>query len=388
MNRWFASALLVAYFSSSVHGETYSIETIAGTGKPGNNGAAGQALQTNIDQPFGVEIGPDGALYITEVGQHRVRRLDLKSGQLTTVAGCGKKGYGGDGGPATEALLNEPYEVRFDPQGNMVFVEMQNHVVRRVDRKTGAIQTIAGTGRPGYGGDGGPATKAEFRQPHSIAFDRAGALYIADIGNHRVRRIDPETGLIQSIAGNGEKKLPVSGSKAAGQAIFGPRALVADGPWLWIALREGNSVWRLNFESGLITHVAGSGKKGFSGDGGNPLAATFDGPKGIAIDPGGSIVVMDTENQAVRQIDLGRAPSARLPARGPRLAASAATADRPAKRCSTVRTEYARRATVRSMLAIRTTIVSAGSARQRAGQGVRNTVADYARSMPNSAAIG
>jgi DNA-binding beta-propeller fold protein YncE len=342
MNHWFAYVVLAICFSASAQAGTYTIETIAGTGRPGNNGDAGPAMQTNIDQPFGVEVGPDGALYITEVGQHRVRRLDLQSGQLTTVAGCGQKGYAGDGGPATEALLNEPYEVRFDPQGNMVFVEMQNHIVRRVDRKTGVIQTIAGTGHPGYGGDGGPATKAEFRQPHSIAFDRVGALYIADIGNHRVRRINPETDVIQSIAGTGEKKLPVSGSKAAGQAIFGPRALVVDGPWLWIALREGNSVWRLNFESGLIAHVAGSGKKGFSGDGGNPLAATFDGPKGIAIDPGGSMAVMDTENQAVRQIDLGLGIIRTIAGQGPKArgfggdggSASEALFDRPHGICT------------------------------------------------------
>jgi DNA-binding beta-propeller fold protein YncE len=293
---------------------------VAGTGQPGNNGNAGAARKTNVDQPFGVEIGPDGALYITEVGQHRVRRLDLKSGWLTTVAGCGQKGYAGDGGPATAAQLNEPYEVRFDPQGNMVFVEMQNHVIRQVDRQTGTIRTIAGTGQPGYAGDGGPAPKAQFLQPHSIAFDRVGALYVADIGNHRIRRIDPETGIIQSIAGTGEKKLPVTGSKAQGQALFGPRALVVEGPWLWIALREGNSIWRLNLESGLISHIAGSGKKGFSADDGKPLDAAFDGPKGLALDRQGRIVVMDTENQAVRWIDLtqdmirtiaGQGPAAR-----------------------------------------------------------------------------
>jgi streptogramin lyase len=304
MNRCIAATLLIITSAGSIRADTYTIETVAGTSKPGNNGDSGLATETNIDQPFGVEVGPDGALYITEVGQHRVRRLDLKSGQLTTVAGCGRKGYAGDGGPATEALLNEPYEVRFDSQGNMIFVEMQNHLVRRVDRQTGKISTIAGTGRAGFAGDGGPATKAEFRQPHSITFDRDGALYIADIGNHRVRRIDPKSGVIESIAGNGEKKLPVSGTKAAGQAIFGPRALVVDGSKLWIALREGNSIWQLDLPSGSITHVAGSGRKGFSADAGKPLETTFDGPKGIAIDRGGRIQIMDTENQAVRELDL------------------------------------------------------------------------------------
>ncbi|HXT57776.1 MAG TPA: hypothetical protein VN699_04035, partial [Pirellulales bacterium] len=116
-----------------------NIETVAGTGRAGDNGGEGPALETNVDQPFGVDFGPDGALYICEVGQHRVRRLDLKTGRLTTAAGAGRKGYAGDGGAAKNALLNEPYEVRFDRDGTMFFVEMQNHLVRRVDAKTGKI---------------------------------------------------------------------------------------------------------------------------------------------------------------------------------------------------------------------------------------------------------
>lgn len=280
-----------------------TIDTVAGNGKAGNNGDAGAATATSIDQPFGVEIGPDGALYITEVGQHRVRRLDLKSGQLTTVAGNGKKGYAGDGGPATEAMLNEPYEVRFDADGNMLFVEMQNHLIRRVDRQTGKISTIAGTGEKGFSGDGGPATAATFLTPHSIALDGKGNLYIADIGNHRIRRIDPKTGLIDSIAGTGEKKLPTSGSLAKGQPILGPRALYVDGRTMWIALREGNSVWRMSLDDGIIQHIAGTGKKGFTGDGGAALAATFDGPKGIVVGPNKLVYVVDTENQTIREID-------------------------------------------------------------------------------------
>ena len=164
----------------------------------------GAALSINIGDPFGVEIGPDGALYITEVRNHRVWRLDLATSTLTTVAGCGRRGYSGDGGPAVDAELNEPYEVRFDPDGNMYFVEMQNHIIRRVDAKTKTITTIAGSGRRGFGGDGGPAIKCLLNQPHSIALDGRGAIYVADIGNHRIRRIDLETGTIESIAGSTE----------------------------------------------------------------------------------------------------------------------------------------------------------------------------------------
>ena len=280
------------------------ITTIAGTGQPANHGNAGKGTEVNIGDPFGVEIGPDGALYICEVRNHRVWRLDLTSGDTKVVAGTGKLGYSGDGGPATEALLNEPYEVRFDRAGNMLFVEMKNHLVRRVDAKTRTISTIAGTGQAGFSGDGGPAVKAQLSSPHSIALDADGNVYIADISNHRIRRVEAKTGIIETIAGNGERKLPVDGQAAGGKPMLGPRALFIDGGTLWIALREGHSVWRMDLKSGVLSHVAGSGKKGFTGDGGPAKEATLDGPKGIALGPDGNVYVMDTENHAARMIDL------------------------------------------------------------------------------------
>ncbi len=281
-----------------------TIDTVAGTGKPDNNGNRGIALDINIGDPFGVEIGPDGALFITEVRNHRVWRLDLKAGELAAVAGCGRKGYSGDGGPATEAELNEPYEVRFDADGNMYFVEMKNHLIRRVDAKTGRISTVAGTGEQGYSGDGGLATKATFSNPHSIALDGRGGLYVADIGNHRIRRVDLKTGIVDSIAGSDQRRLPTDGQQAKGNPMLGPRALFIDGDTMWIALREGHSVWRLDMRAGTLHHVAGTGKKGFTGDGGQAKVATFDGPKGIAVGSDGHVYVVDTENHAIRKIDV------------------------------------------------------------------------------------
>jgi len=277
---------------SAACGFAQTIETIAGTGKPEDSGSEGAALKTNIGEPFGVEIGPDGGLYICEVRNHRIWRLDLKSGQMKVVAGSGKMGYAGDGGKSTDALLNEPYEVRFDKAGNMLFVEMKNHLIRRVDAKTGFISTIAGMGKQGFGGDGGPAVKAQFSTPHSIALDKDDNLYIADIGNHRIRRVDAKTGLIESIAGNGEKKLPASGDTAKDKPILGPRALAISGSEMWIALREGNSVWKMDLKGGTLAEV-------ISGGGKNPL---LNGPKGIAIGPNGDVYVMDTENQVARRI--------------------------------------------------------------------------------------
>jgi sugar lactone lactonase YvrE len=290
--------------ASAARAEELAIDSVAGTGAAENNGDTGPALSINIGDPFGVEIGPDGALYITEVRNHRAWRLDLRTKTLSTVAGNGRRGYSGDGGPALKAELNEPYEVRFDQDGNMYFVEMQNHIIRRIDAKTKTISTIAGSGRPGYGGDGGPAIECLLKQPHSIALDGKGALLVADIGNHRIRRIDLATGIIESIAGNGERRMPQDGELARGNPILGPRALCIDGDNLWIALREGHSVWRLDLSDGVLHHVAGRGDAGFSGDGGPARQATFNGPKGIALDPHKSLFVADTENHVIRRIDL------------------------------------------------------------------------------------
>ncbi|MBC7856430.1 MAG: hypothetical protein IAF94_23620 [Pirellulaceae bacterium] len=302
MQQSVVATLVLALFAACGFAQT--IETIAGTGNPESNGAEGVALKSNIGEPFGVVIGPDGGLFVCEVRNHRVWKLDLKSGHVKVVAGSGKVGYAGDGGKAPEALLNEPYEVRFDKAGNMHFVEMKNHLVRKVDAKTGLISTVAGTGKSGFGGDGGPATKAQMSTPHSIALDAADNLYIADIGNHRIRRVDAKTGVIVSIGGNGEKKLPEIGQIAKDKPMLGPRALFIHGDDLWIALREGHSVWKLDLKGGTLAHIAGSGKKGFTGDGGLAKSANFDGPKGIAIGPDGNVYVMDTENHAVRKIDL------------------------------------------------------------------------------------
>ncbi|MAT13810.1 MAG: hypothetical protein CMJ46_00905 [Planctomyces sp.] len=320
------------------HGdEPVRIETIAGTGESARSPESGPALEVPIGNPFGVEIGPEGALYICEVDFHRVRRLDMQSGQLTTVAGTGEKGYAGDGGPATEALLNEPYEVRFDAAGNMYFVEMRNNIVRKVNAKTGVISTVAGSGEAGYGGDGGPALEAKLRDPHSIALDDRGKLYIADIGNHRIRVVDLQTGTIDSLAGNGQKQLPIDGEIVRGKPMLGPRALAIQDRTMWIALREGHSIWKLDLDNEVITHVAGTGKKGYTGDGAPPLKATFNGPKGIALTSTGGVVVVDTENQVLRMIDpkenristlVGRGPDYRGP-EGDGGAANLASLNRP-----------------------------------------------------------
>lgn len=279
------------------------VVNLAGTGKAVFTGDGGAATQAGVGGPFGVSLGPDGALYVCEISNHVIRRIDEKTGIISTVAGSGKQGYAGDGGSATEALLNEPYEVRFDIKGNMFFVEMMNHIVRKVDAKTGVISTVAGTGKSGFSGDGGPATKAMLKVPHSITLDKNGDIYICDIGNHRIRKVDSQTGMISTFAGTGEKKLTPDGAGLAGTPLNGPRALDFDGKHsLYLALREGNAVYRIDLKTETLHHLAGTGKKGYTGDGGDAKQALLSGPKGIAVGPDDDIYLADTESHTIRVI--------------------------------------------------------------------------------------
>lgn len=277
--------------------------TIAGNGKAEYTGDGGNAVAAGVGGPFGVSLGPDGALYICETTNHVVRRLDEQTGRLSTVAGTGQKGYAGDGGPATKAKLNEPYEIRFDAEGNMLFVEMRNHLVRRVDGKTGIISTVAGTGKKGFSGDNGPATRATMSSPHSIALDNSGNLYICDIGNHRIRRVDLKSGVISTFGGTGARQKTPDGAPLKGTPLNGPRALDFDGrSSLFLALREGNAVYRIDLDKQTLHHLGGTGKKGYAGDGGDAKQALLSGPKGIAIGPGGDIYLADTESHTIRVI--------------------------------------------------------------------------------------
>ncbi len=277
----------------------------AGTGVAGWSGDNGPATQARLNNPFGVVRGPDRAIWFCEYDSHTVRRV-AADGTITTVAGTGKAGHTGDGGPATKATLNRPHEIRFDAAGNLFIADMSNHAIRRVDAKTGVITTIAGTGTAGFAGDGGPATKAQLRQPHAIQFGPDSDLYICDIGNHRVRKVTMKTGVITTFAGTGQPLATPDGAKFASAPLKGPRALDFDSAGnLWLATREGNQVFRLNLKAGTIHHIAGTGVKGFTGNGGPAKTATLSGPKGIAISPDGQrVYLVDTESHSIRVVDV------------------------------------------------------------------------------------
>ncbi len=299
----FLSLVAIGAAATPVSAAGWTIETVAGMGEAGFSGDGGPATAGRINNPFGVVRGPDGALWFCEYSGQRIRKVD-PDGTLRTVAGTGGRGYTGDGGPALEATFNLPHEIRFDAEGHLFVADMANHAIRRIDARTGLVTTVAGTGERGYSGDGGPATAAQLSSPHSIQFGPDGRLYICDIGNHVIRRLDPRTGLIETFAGTGRPGDTPDGAPIAGTPLRGPRSLDFDPAGnLWLATREGNQVFRFDLRAGKIHHVAGTGAKGFTGHGGPAREATLSGPKGIALDAAGNVWLADTESHSVRMID-------------------------------------------------------------------------------------
>lgn len=287
----------------AVQAAEWTISTFAGTGLRGFSGDGGPATEAQVDNPFGVVRGPDGAIWFCEYSGQRIRRV-APDGTIQTVAGSGQKGYSGDGGPALEASFNLPHELRFDAAGDLYVVDMANHAVRKIAMKNGIITTVAGTGRPGYSGDGGPADEAQLKQPHSIQFGPDGVLYICDIGNHAIRRVDGKTWRIETFAGTGKPGPTPDGAPIGGTPLKGPRSLDFDTRGnLWLATREGNQVFKFDLRTKTIHHIAGTGAKGFTGHGGPAKEATLSGPKGIAVDAAGNVWLADCESHSIRMID-------------------------------------------------------------------------------------
>ncbi len=272
------------------------VSTLIGNGSPGHS-------DQQVNNPYGVLVR-DNALYFCDLDNQRIRRLDLKTRRTTTIAGNGQRAYAGDGGPAIEGSLNMPHEIVFDAQGHMYIAERDNHVVRKVDGKTGVVSTLAGTGAAGFSGDGGPAARAQLRAPHSIAIAPNGRLLICDIGNHRIRVVTLSTGTIDTYGGTGERLPTPDGAPIKGTPLNGPRTMVIDRDGtIYLALREGNALYRIAPKTGTLHHLAGTGEQGYSGDGGPARVARLAGPKGLALS-NRNLYVADTENHVIRRVDL------------------------------------------------------------------------------------
>jgi DNA-binding beta-propeller fold protein YncE len=281
------------------------ITTAVGTGARGFAGDGGPARQAVLNGPFDVAFDPAGNLYFSDTYNHRIRRVDRRTETIATIAGNGAAGYAGDGGPATAAAFNEPYGIAVDRDGNVYVADRHNHCVRRIDAGAGVVTTCAGNGTAGFAGDGGPAALAALVEPNGLAFDPPQQrLFIADVADHRVRVVDLAGGTIATFTGTGEAAHGGDGGPALSAGVFGSRAVKvgADGR-LYILERQGSTLRVVDPGTGIITTVAGTGERGYRGDGGPALAAVFDAPKELALDPGGDILVVDTENHAIRRID-------------------------------------------------------------------------------------
>lgn len=221
------------------------VTRVAGTGRSGFSGDGGPAIEARLGWVYDLAVDPVGNVYIVDLDHNRIRMVDT-AGVITTIAGTAEPGYSGDGGPATAARLDGPTGIDLDSVGNVYFADGRNDVVRRIDRN-GVITTIAGNGRRGYSGDGGPATKARFNAPEHVAVDEEGNVYIEDTGNNSIRRVDP---------------------------------------------------------NGIITTVVGKRGSGFSGDGGPASSARLSEPSGMFLTPGGVLYIADSANNRVRQLIL------------------------------------------------------------------------------------
>ncbi|MBI3611550.1 MAG: SMP-30/gluconolactonase/LRE family protein [Nitrospirae bacterium] len=291
-----------------VDGKNGMMTTVAGNGILGYSGDDGPALKASLAHPMGVARGQDGSIFIADQGNHRIRKVDVVTGIIRTVAGNGTQGLTGDGGPAAEARLNSPTGIAVDAEGNLYVSDTGNQRVRVVDSSTGLISAFAGTGISGFSGDGGPATRADLANPTSLAFDSEGDLYIADSDNDRVRKVDKKTGMITTVAGDGNSGLQGDGGPAVEASLRYPAGIGIDQDILYIADTGHHLIRVVSLKTGIIASVAGSGRPGRGGDGGSATKAFLSSPHGIALDLK-SIYIADTDNHLIRKVALGSSPT-------------------------------------------------------------------------------
>lgn len=347
------------------------IETVAGIGEPGYLGDGGPAHAASLNEPKGLAVDVQGHLYIADAENHAIRRVDRVSGIISTIAGSSSDGssgaratepaasrstdevdedplgdtpaqqapafsqiadlsgtvrfvaggpvgrarFAGDGGPASEALLNFPTAVAVDSDGNIYIADTLNHRVRRIDAVTGTIRTIAGTGQPRYSGDGGPAVSASLRDPAALVIDGRDRLYIADQSNNRVRAVDLKTDRIWTIAGHGPAAYNGDGIPAAEAALAGPSglALGSDGV-LYIADTFNGRIRSVDLETGIIQTAAGDGSEYRFQDGDESVGLSR--PYGIAVDRQGNIFLTDSDNHLLRVYDKARRVACRVAGNG------------------------------------------------------------------------
>ena len=280
---------------------TGDITTVAGDGTAGYSGDGGLATKAELDVPNGVAVDSAGDLFISDANNNRIREVMKATGDIMTIAGDGKAGYTGDGGPATAAEIDSPRGLAVDSAGDVFFADNPNNVVREV-KATGDITTVAGDGKAGSIGDGGPATKAELNGPNDVAVDSAGNLYIGDVNTNTVREVVQATGNIIAFAGDGKAGDSGAGGPATAAELSNPNGVAFDSAGdAFIADGGDNVVWEVVKATGDIITVAGNGTDGYSGDNGPATDAEIQGDGRLAVDPAGEVFIVDNGNNVVRE---------------------------------------------------------------------------------------
>ena len=296
------ACLLALCLAATAHAAR--LELVAGGGTREKDAPA---TNCQLREPFGVEFLPSGEMIIVEmVGGNRVLRVE-KNGVLTHLAGTGAKGASGDNGPARDATFNGIHNLAIPPSGDLLLADSFNHLLRRIDARSGTLQTLAGKTDAQKGtppAKSGPLSEATFSTLIQIALDPDGRhLLAADIGHRRICRIDLQAATFQTVAGNGTRGIPENGAAAADAPLVDPRAAVSDNAGgFYILERSGNALRHVD-ATGRIRTVAGTGKEGWTGDGGPALDATFRGPKHLCMDRDGTVLIADAENHVIRRFD-------------------------------------------------------------------------------------
>ena len=254
-----------------------------------------------LKRPFGIDFTPDGRMYIVELEGGRVHRRD-PGGDLLWVSGDGTKNYTGDGGPLSDATYNGMHNCAITPAGDIYIADTWNHCIRRIDGRSAEVSTFAGTGESGFSGDGGPAAAAQFSDVMCVTLTPDGdVLHVVDIQNRRIRAIDLTTGIITTIAGNGRKGIPKDGTPATDAPLVDPRAVAADNSGNLYILERGGHALRVVRPDRTIHTVAGTGEKGFVD--GNALEAQLNSPKHLCVDDADQVYIADDRNAAIRRYD-------------------------------------------------------------------------------------
>lgn len=289
-----SSVLFTLLLTVCLRTDAATITCVAGCGDAAQN----TALGAKFVEPFAVAFDKRGNWYVCEHKGERIVRID-SSGRAGILAGTGQTGYSGDSGAASQATMFDPHGIVITANQQMYVADTRNHTIRKIDLKTGFISTVAGTGKAGFSGDGGPATKAEFDGTFAIDVDPSGRnLYVADLGNRRVRKIDLKSGIVTTIAGNGEKGVPQDGADAAASPLADPRAVAADSKGnVYILERGGNALRVVDKKGKIRTLIAPAGSASASAA---SVIPELNGPKHLCVDRKDNVVIADAENNLVR----------------------------------------------------------------------------------------